>query len=166
MATALNDGLEATDLEPLVEMTEAAGVFRPVEVEVAREVLGTAVLRGEASGYSCAVIRDATHAGAPLGYAVWGATPCTDGTFDLYWLVVDPIAQGRGLASRLLAHAEESARRQGGRQLVVETSGGPEYIAARHFYENRGFTSVALIPDFYRPGDPKIVYLKSLQPTH
>jgi ribosomal protein S18 acetylase RimI-like enzyme len=154
--------LEATDIPSLVALVEASGVFRAEEVEVAREVLEAAAAKGEASGYFCRVEAE----GAPTGFACWGPTPCTVGTFDLYWLVVHPRSQGRGGASRLLAEAEADVRRRGGRQLIAETSSTDLYTPARSFYESRGFRAQARVPDFYRVGDDKIVYVKPLHPIH
>ncbi len=154
-------GMESDDVEPLVALVEAAKVFRPDEVEVAREVLESCASKGEASGYLCRVCEDR---GAPTGFACFGPTPCTEGTFDLYWIVVDPRLQARGVASRLLETAAAEAARRGGRQLIAETSGTDPYLPARTFYEVRGFRAVARIPDFYRVGDEKIVYVKPLHP--
>lgn len=145
----------------LVAVVEATGVFRPEEVEVAREVLETSAAKGEASGYFTAV---AVEGGVPVGFSCHGPTPCTRGTFDLYWLVVHPASQGRGAASRLLAAASADAARRGARQLIAETSSTDAYGPARRFYEARGFRVVARVPDFYRVGDAKIIYLKPLQP--
>lgn len=151
------------DVSSLVGLVEASGVFRPEEVEVAREVLEACAAKGEASGYFGRV--EDGEAGDPRGFACWGPTPCTQGTFDLYWLVVHPRAQGRGAATRLLAEAEADVRRRGGRQLIAETSSTDPYAPARSFYEARGFCAAARIPDFYRPGDAKVVYVKPLHPN-
>jgi len=154
--------LESTDVPSLVALVEASGVFRPEEVEIAREVLEAAAAKGDASGYFCGV----ASGDDPTGFACWGPTPCTVGTFDLYWLVVHPRSQGRGAASRLLDEAEADVRRRGGRQLIAETSSTDPYTPARSFYESRGFRAAARVPDFYRVGDDKVVYVKPLQPTH
>lgn len=160
------------EVTALVGLVEASGVFRPEEVEVAREVLEACAAKGEASGYFCRVAArgrtaDPGHpeGGEAEGFACWGPTPCTEGTYDLYWLVVHPRAQGRGAASRLLAEAAADAARRGGRQLIAETSDTDPYAPARSFYEARGFRVAARIPDFYRAGDAKIVYVKPLPPA-
>ncbi|MDW7709800.1 MAG: N-acetyltransferase [Deferrisomatales bacterium] len=151
------------DVPDLLGVTQASGVFRAEEGDVAREVLEACAARGHASGYFCRVA--AAESGTGLeGFACWGPAPCTEGTFDLYWLVVHPRAQGRGIASRLLAEAESDAARRGGRQLVAETSSTEPYAPARSFYEERGFRLTARIPDFYRLGDAKVVYVKPLSP--
>lgn len=160
MATRLR-GLAPGDLEALLALLEADRVFRPGELEVAQEVLEAAIAKGEDSGYRCVV---AAQAGVPVGFACWGPTPCTEGTFDLYWLAVHPRGQRTGVASALLAATVDNVVRSRGRLLVVETSGSAPYAPAQAFYAARGFRMAARIPDFYRPDDPKVVYTKSLRP--
>lgn len=152
-------GFASGDVPALVAILEATAVFRPDEVDVGREVLEAAVHKGEASGYFGAVLEVD---GAPAGFTCYGPTPCTLGTFDLYWIAVAPACQGRGLAARLLADAEAGVRAREGRQLIAETSDTEPYAAARSFYERGGYAAVARIPDFYRPGDAKVIFVKSL----
>ena len=161
MGTPVTRALRAGDLEPLMEILLADAVFRSGELDVAREVLEGALSKGEESGYRCAVAEETAR---PVGFACWGATPCTEGTFDLYWIAVHPGCQRKGLASRLLDEVLGDVTRSGGRLLVVETSGSEAYSPARRFYETRGFRETARIPDFYRPGDPKIVFTRPLHP--
>jgi GNAT superfamily N-acetyltransferase len=151
--------LQPGDVEGLVELISATGTFRPEEIEVARELLAAGAERGEESGYS---FRVAVTGDAPDGYACFGPTPCTRGTFDLYWIAVHPDAQGRGVATALLAAVEEAVRLRAGRLLVAETEEAPPYDSARRFYELRGFSLAANVPDFYRPGAAKLIYTKPL----
>lgn len=100
--------------------------------------------------------------GAVLGYSVLGPAPFTDGTYDLYWLAVHPDAQRTGAGRRLMAHAEDAIRARGGRLVLVETASKPSYAATRAFYERIGYREVARVPDYYAPGDDRIVYVKGL----
>ncbi|WP_461394678.1 GNAT family N-acetyltransferase [Deferrisoma sp.] len=151
--------LGPADPGPLLEIVRATGVFRPEEVEVAAEVLSAAAERGEASGYRCRVAEGPE---GPVGFACYGPTPCTRGTYDLYWIAVAPRAQGRGVARRLLEAVIAEARAEGGRLLVAETSGTPAYGPAHRLYEACGFRLAARIDDFYLPGDAKLVFVRSL----
>ena len=92
-----------------------------------------------------------------LGYACFGATPATDGTYDLYWLAVDPAAQGRGIGSGLIRTVEEKLAGRGARLLVIETSSRPDYEGTRRFYARSGYTEAARVRDFYAPADDRIV---------
>ena len=97
-----------------------------------------------------------------LGYACFGPHPLTQGTYDLYWIVVDPIAQGRGIGHTLLARVEAEVRARGGRLLLIETSGTPAYASARRLYETSGYCCEAIIHDFYASGDNLLIFSKDL----
>ncbi|HJR17448.1 MAG TPA: GNAT family N-acetyltransferase, partial [Gemmatimonadales bacterium] len=85
--------------------------------------------------------------------------PCTLGTYDLYWMAVDPMIQGSGVGTALIREMERRLAGQA-RLIVVETAGRPEYEGTRRFYEARGYQATATIPDFYAPGDDQVVYVK------
>jgi len=59
-----------------------------------------------------------------------------------------------------VAEAEEQIRNSGGRLVVIETSTKPGYEKTRHFYLNHGYEIICRIPDFYAPGDDKIILQK------
>ena len=92
-----------------------------------------------------------------VGYACFGPTPATDGTYDLYWLAVDPAEQGRGTGRALVRDVEAKLIVRGGRLLVVETSSRPDYERTRQFYVRSGYTEAARVRDFYAPADDRIL---------
>lgn len=100
-----------------------------------------------------------------VGYACYGATPGTDRTYDLYWIAVHPAFQGEGDGTRLLDEVERRLRERDARLLVVETSSREEYEPTRRFYEARGYRRVAVLADYYAPGDGRVVYIKRLSPS-
>jgi len=153
--------LDPEDREPLHRLLLATGVFRPEEVEVAMELVDAALGNPRREDYA---FRVAGIPGDPRGYACWGPTPCTRGTFDLYWIAVHPNAQGTGLGRVLMAAAEENMRRRGGRLCIVETSSLPSYDGTRRFYLSVGYAEEARIRDFYGPGDDRVIYTKRLTP--
>ena len=137
-------------------ITRTVGVFRSDEVPVALEVFDAAVA-GSPDYLALGADRD----GRLVGWICWGPTPCTLGTFDLYWMAVDPSAQGTGVGSALITDMEQ--RLAGvGRLIVVETAGRADYAPTRAFYEARGYRVAAVIPDFYAPGDAQVIYAKTL----
>lgn len=123
---------------------------------VALEVFDAAV-----AGSSDYLAIGAEVGGALAGWICWGPTPCTVGTWDLYWMAVDPAHHGMGVGTALLAEME---RRLAGhaRLIVVETAGRPDYTPTRAFYEARGYAAAARIADYYEPGDDLVVYVKRL----
>ncbi len=148
--------LRPADRDRIEEITRAVGVFRAEEVPVALEVFD-----GAAAGSPDYLAVGADLDGRLAGWICWGPTPCTLGTFDLYWMAVDPAAQGTGVGTALISQMEQ--RLAGiARLIVVETAGRADYAATRAFYQARGYRSAAVIPDFYAPGDDQVIYVKAL----
>jgi GNAT superfamily N-acetyltransferase len=149
--------LSAADRGRIEEITRGVGLFRSDEIPVALEVFDEAVRVGPRGDPYAALGADVE--GRLAGWICWGPTPCTLGTFDLYWMAVDPALQGAGIGTALL---NEMEHRLAGlaRLIVVETAGRPDYAATRRFYEARGYRATATIRDFYAPGDDQVVYVK------
>jgi ribosomal protein S18 acetylase RimI-like enzyme len=130
-----------------------------VELDCVKELWSAYRDKGETSGYSFLVCRNGERT---LGYACFGSHPLTEGTFDLYWIAVDPHAQGFGVGRALLGRVEADAQAQGGRLLLIETSDTPLYAPARRLYESSSYHCEATIRDFYAPGDNLLIFAKSL----
>ena len=154
--------LGAADRSRVEAILRATAVFRDDEVAVAIELFD------EAHGGRAGAEADYTFVGAftddghLVGYACYGPTPATDRTYDLYWIAVDPAAQGSGAGTRLLAEVERRLCDARGRMLVVETSSRDEYDATRGFYAARGYQEAARVGHFYAPGDDRVIYTKRL----
>ena len=83
--------------------------------------------------------------GRLAGWICWGPTPCTLGTFDLYWMAVDPAMHGAGIGTALVREME--GRLAGSaRLIVVETAGRPDYRPTRAFYEPAATAARPCIP--------------------
>ncbi len=92
------------------------------------------------------------------GFACFGPRSLTQGTYDLYWIAVDPAAKRNGVGRNLMEQVEKDVAALGGRLLIVETSGLEKYAPTRAFYEGIGYSKEATIHDFYAPGDDLVVY--------
>jgi len=146
------------DRNDLLKLLEATGVFKEYEISVADEVIQESL--SPASGYySLCFVNEENRA---VGYVCWGSTPCTEGTYDLYWIAVHPSFQGNGIGKKLLDCVEGRVKGSGGRLILIETSSLADYEPSRRFYVHNGYKQYALIPDFYRPGDHLIVYGKNI----
>jgi len=133
-------------------------VFNPEEVECVDELWNEYQAHGpEASGYTFLVEQEGERV---RGFACFGPRALTDRTFDLYWIAVDPSIRRGGIGRQLLAATEEAVRAQGGRLLIVETSGLEKYAPTRAFYQATGYTQEATLKDFYRDGDDLVIFTK------
>jgi ribosomal protein S18 acetylase RimI-like enzyme len=154
--------LRASDRAPLERLIRGTGAFLEDEVGIALELIDLGLDAGKDHGYRFLV---AEMDGDVVGYCCWGRTPCTQGTYDLYWVAVDARRQGHGVGRDLMRAAEAAAAAEGGRQMLVETASKPSYAATRAFYERIGYAVVARVPDFYAPSDDKLIYRLPLRPV-
>jgi ribosomal protein S18 acetylase RimI-like enzyme len=150
------------DTDALVALTQATGMFKPLEIVALREVLDDYFAENQADGHVAIAFED-TAAGAIVGYAYYGPAPMTEGTWQLWWIAVEKNQQGRGVGSRLLRHVEDDIRvNHQGRILFIETGSLPHYELTRQFYRKFDYEQHALLKDFYAVGDSMVVFRKAL----
>jgi ribosomal protein S18 acetylase RimI-like enzyme len=92
----------------------------------------------------------------------FGATPLTEATYDLYWIAVDKSKHRGGVGKKLMKFTEEEIVRRGGAMLLIETSSQETYGGTIQFYEQTGYELVGKIPEYYKPGDDKLIFAKRL----
>ena len=147
------------DKPGVIQILNATPEFNPTEVAVAEEVIDSYLDDPDRSGYYVLVAElDSTI----VGYICFGPAPMTEGTWDLYWAAVAPDKQGEGIGSALFQTAEKNIRETAGRLAIIETSSMPMYEKTRCFHNHQGYEVIACIPDFYRPGDDKLILQKRL----
>ena len=148
------------DDKPIImRILRATPEFKPSEVVVAEEVIDSYLHTPTGSDYHILVAEvDLT----VVGYICYGPTPLTEGTWDIYWMAVDPDRQGRGIGSALMAFAEGKIKETHGRLVLIETSSTPKYEKTRRFHQSQGYEVISRIPNFYAPGDDKIIFQKQL----
>ncbi len=100
--------------------------------------------------------------GKPAAIAYCAPERMTESTYNLYLIAVHKDIQGTGIGGQLMRHVEHLLQSHGKRILIVETSGMPEFELTRAFYEKCGYHREAVIRDFYREGDDKVVFWKKL----
>ena len=154
--------LRPHDRARVAELLVSTNAFSRDEIAVALELFDVSVADDALAGADDALVRDYEFVGAfdadrLIGYSCVGPTPATDGTFDLYWLAVDPAAQGKGVGRALVREVERDLRSRGARLLLVETSSRPDYENTRAFYARCGYIEAARIKDFYAPADDRIM---------
>ena len=154
--------MNAADKTAVMIILNNTPEFPPSDVVVAEELIDSYLHDPSGSGYHIVVSEDDY---AIAGYACYGPTPLTEGTWDLYWIAVEHSRQGQGIGGALMEFVEGWIREEKGRMLLIETSSKPDYEKTRNFYHNFGYEEVCCIPDFYTPGDSKVVFIKRFDHT-
>lgn len=148
------------DGQYIQKITSQTTVFSDEEVTCVAELWQDYIQHGsQTSGYYFVVERDLDRV---RGYACYGPRSLTEGTYDLYWIAVDPRDRRSGVGRLLLGWVEEDIRQKKGRLIVVETSGSEVYYPTRKFYLATGYLQEATIRDFYKYGDNLVIFTKHL----
>lgn len=152
--------LAARDREPARQLLQATHSFTPAELEVADELIDAVLMRPEQRDYHAFVATD--EADRATGLLIVGPAAATAGTWHLYWIAVHPAQHGSGTARALADFAETYIRQRSGYLIMVETSSQSSYERARRFYAKQGYTQVARVADYYRPGDDLVLLAKRI----
>jgi ribosomal protein S18 acetylase RimI-like enzyme len=136
------------------------GNFSAAEIDCALELVDIYLSQPLQKDYRLVVAEVASE--GVCGYACWGPTPLTRGTYDFYWLGTHPSMQGRGVGKALMLHVEDGVRTEKGRLLVLETSSKESYGKTVDFYHRLGYEEVARIKNFYDIGDDKLIFIKRI----
>jgi GNAT superfamily N-acetyltransferase len=151
--------LHPDDTETLISLADSTRVFKPMEIDVLREVLEGYHEGNEEEGHRSFVMEEE---GTLLGFAYYGPEVMTENTWTLWWIAVSPQLHGKGLGKALLRFVEEDVRELEGRVLFIETSSLPSYEATRQFYSKQGYTIDGQLKGFYASGDDKIIFRKEI----
>jgi D-alanine-D-alanine ligase len=146
-----------SDRTTVRKIVEDTGFFSGDETDMAVELVEECLAKGDASGYHFVF---AELEGEVIGYSCYGPVPATRYSYDIYWMAVHPDFQRRGMGRRLIAMNESLVRREGGRQIYMDTSARAQYEPTRRLYEAEGYRQAAYLPDYYAPGDAKITFVK------
>jgi len=148
------------DREKLRQMIIGTSVFTDEEVDVALELID--IVLGDKKQKDYKIVCAVNEQDEPIGYICYGPIPMTEGAFDLYWIVTDPIVQGQKIGTNLLDYLVEEVRQLKGRLILADTSSIPPYEKANRFYLKKGFQEVARITDYYWEGNDRITYCKRI----
>ena len=153
--------IEARDREELVQVINSIPIFNEEEKSTAVELIDETLENEQKDEYSYRIFIYEFD-GKVVGYHCVGKRYMTQGTFDLYWIVVDASMHGKGIGNKLLAHAENFIKEQNGYLVIAETSSQPNYEATRKFYHNNNYEVLADIKNFYKVNDNLIIFGKYL----
>ena len=146
------------DTIALIALANATGLFQPNQLESLGEMLSD-YFDGNSDRDRFWITDDDN---GVVGVAYCEMERMTDGTWNLQLIAIRPDCQGQGRGATLLRYVEQTLTVRGGRVLLVETSGLPDFERTRAFYRKCGYDEEARIRDFYKAGEDKIVYRKAL----
>ena len=152
------------DRARLLSVVIKTQAFTSAEIDVAMELIDIVLKDENQKDYEIDCMADDQD--EATGYICYGSAPMTQGTFDLYWIAVDPDFQERGVGSKLLSFLEKRVKAEGGRMILADTSTIPQYEKTRKFYLKNGFEEVATIRDYYYPGNDRVTFCRRLTPPH
>ncbi|MBI2922380.1 MAG: GNAT family N-acetyltransferase [Planctomycetes bacterium] len=154
LATISLRALRAGDRDVIAGLLARAGNFNAAEQAVGCELADYSLANPGQTDYRFAIAEDD---GRPVGYACWGLASLSDGSWELYWVAVDPDCRGRGVGRILVEHCEDDVRTARGRSLVAETSSRSGYEGTLAFYRKLNYEILGRIRDFYTAGDDKVI---------
>lgn len=151
--------ISCEDVDIACNIARKTGVFTESEIAIVEELAVVFLDKGVDSPYYYIF---ADNIGVEfsnlIGYACYGPVYGAEGTYELYWIVVDRDYYRMGIGRKLLQAVVDVVKSQSGRLIFAETSNSDKYYMTRLFYEKNGFDKVVVIPDFYRVGDGKVIY--------
>jgi ribosomal protein S18 acetylase RimI-like enzyme len=164
--------IKTEDREQIIRLIRATKNFSDAEVAIAEELIDICTGQPEQKDYFAFVATSpqplplprggAGEGSSVAGFLLLGPTPATLGTYDMYWIAVDPEYQGQGIAQELDAYAVRFVKGRGGYLLIAETSSQPSYERTRAFYTKQHYEVLAQIRDYYQPGDDLVIFGKKV----
>lgn len=143
------------DLTSLKEVIDTSGLFPS---ELLDEMIADYLSNEETQDIWLTKIEN----NKPIAIAYCAPEKLTEGTYNLYLIAVHKNFQAQGFGKQIITHIERLLQSKGVRILLVETSGLPEFELTRKFYDNCGYNKEAVIRDFYRNGEDKVIFRKKL----
>jgi GNAT superfamily N-acetyltransferase len=145
------------DGERILGLARGIQLFTAEDVETIRELWNEFVTKGdEKSWYHFFVARQADEI---VGFGCYGRRALTEATWDYYWMGVAQNLQGKGIGRRLMEFVKASVKVRGGKLLIIETAGKPEFEPTRQFYlRYPGCNLEARIKDFYAEDDDLFIF--------
>lgn len=154
----MNDNIRAvipTDIKGLKKVADSSGLFPS---EYLDDMISDYFNNAETQDIWFTYIDD----GTPVAIGYCAPEKFTDGTYNVLAIGVSQDSQRKGIASKMMQYIEQVVKHKDGRILIVETSTDDAQIGARQLYKHIGYTQEAVIRDFWKEGEDKIVFWKKL----
>lgn len=148
------------DAETVVEAAIACGLFSPDEIPTLRSQLDKTLSGRSERGEFW--IGEFDEGGVARAVAFCVEEVMTDRVWNLLFLGVREELHHTGIGGKVLEFVESRLMNDLQRMLVIETTNGPEFEAARTFYRKHGYGEEGTVRDFYAQGADKIAFRKLL----
>jgi ribosomal protein S18 acetylase RimI-like enzyme len=152
--------IQHSDVQAIAGIVQSTGFFSSEELHIAEELAQEKLKLHQSCSYQFLF---AEKQGQVVGYTCYGPIPATQGSYDIYWIVVAKNHQGLGLGKELLRRTENLITERGGTLAYIETSSRKQYRPTHKFYESCGYRREAFLKNFYAKDDGKIIYAKVLK---
>ena len=147
------------DVEAVKGIVLSTGFFSAAEVHIAYSFVAERLTKGFESDYHFLF---AEIDGQVIGYILYVPVPCSEISWEIYWVVVQKDYQHQGLGKELIRKVEKAIESFSGKRIYIETSSRELYKPTRNFYRSCGYEVDVVQSDFYNIGDSRIFYLKDL----
>ncbi len=147
----------ANDVSSLVQLARDIGTFTDEEIDCLQNDLFE-YLQELKDGNSEDIVLTLRIGREIVGLRFSGPLPMTDRSWMLFWILVAPAYQGKGLGRLMLSLVSDQVQMHDGRLLLIETSDSAAFAPARSVYEKSGFKQVAHLEDFYEEGQGKCIF--------
>lgn len=100
--------------------------------------------------------------GQPISAIIFRENEHLSGGYRLEYFGVHRSHRHRKLGWKLMDAMFQFCEARGGRYIETFTCDLPEYESARKMFERNGFAFMCHLPEYYYPGEGKLLYLKML----
>ncbi|NRA68381.1 MAG: GNAT family N-acetyltransferase [Pseudobacteriovorax sp.] len=151
-----------TEKSLLIDLAYSTGVWQDGEADaLLGAVLDQYYARELEPEHRVVVLPDAND--KIVGWSYYAPSFHAPGVWDVWWIGVHATEHGRGYGRQLLLAIEADIKAKQGRVVVIETSSTEPLAKARRFYPKLGYKMRGDIPEFYGPGDAKVIFSKNLE---
>lgn len=133
-------GITPEDVEPLLDMAAACGLFSPDQMMSAEDMAwDSAYGNGNEMHTFLKATISMTNGNSLGGFICYGPVAYWDDNHELYGIAVDPRFQRLGIGSALVSEMLRRVSADGGKRIFLETGDSRNFENTRRFYEANGF---------------------------
>lgn len=149
--------INAADKDNLIRVISSINIFSDEDKRISLELIDEYLEDKENDDYW---VRLAQSGNEVAGFICFGPASLCTGTYDIYYIAVDPKHRRKGIGKYLVECVLHELHEKKARMLLIETTSDIRYEGTLRFYENLGFVEIERIKDYYKDGEDRIIYQK------